>query len=79
MSVSLSITLKTLKFLTLFVAIVGTADAGVNRSGFKGSGPPAQTGEIKEKLPTHKIHCNDWSKIHFLPKLNSKILSWGWG
>ena len=49
MSVSLSITFKTFKFLTLFVALVGTIDAGDTGGGFKGSGPPpppAQTEEI---------------------------------
>ena len=53
MPVSLSITLKTFKFLTLFVALVGTIDPGVTSGGFNGSGPPpppppppAQTGEI---------------------------------
>ena len=35
MPVSLSITLKTFKFLTLFVALVGTIDAGVSGSGLK--------------------------------------------
>ena len=58
-SVGLSITLKTFKFITLFVALVGTIDAGVTIGGFKGSGPNAQTGEIKEKLLTHKTYCNN--------------------
>ena len=32
--------------------------------------PPAQTGEIYEKLAvTHKTHCNNRSKIHFLFRL----------
>ena len=30
--------------------------------------------EIQEKLLTHKVHCNNWSKIHFLSRPNSKIL-----
>ena len=40
MSVSISITLKTFKFLTLFVALVETIDADVISGGFKGSGMP---------------------------------------
>ena len=39
MSVSLSITFKTFKFLALFVALVVTIDAGVTSGEFKGSGP----------------------------------------
>ena len=34
MSVSLSITLKTFKFSTLFVALVGAIDTGVTSGGF---------------------------------------------
>ena len=40
MSVTLSITIKTFKFLTLFVALVGTIYAGVTSADFKGSGLP---------------------------------------
>ena len=43
----------------------------------RGFGPLAQTGEIKEKVLMHKIHCNNWSKIYFLSRLNSKILREG--
>ena len=39
MFVSLSITLKTFKFLTLFLALIGKIDAGVTIDGFKGSDP----------------------------------------
>ena len=39
MFVSLRITLKTLKFLTLFVALIGTIDAGITSDKFMGSGP----------------------------------------
>ena len=39
MFVNLSITLKTFKFLTSFVALIGTFDARVISDGFKGSGP----------------------------------------
>ena len=39
MFVSLSITLKTFKFLLLFVALIGTIDVGVTSDGYKGSGP----------------------------------------
>ena len=46
MSVGLSITLKTFKFLALFVALVRTMDAVVTSNGFQESGPLAQTGEI---------------------------------
>ena len=35
---------------------------------------PAQTGEIQAKLVTHKNHCNNWSKIHFLSRPYSRIL-----
>ena len=38
MFVSLNITLKKLKFLGLFVAVIGTNDAGVTNNGFKGYG-----------------------------------------
>ena len=65
------------KKTTLFVALVGRIDADVTSGGFKKSGPPAQTGEIQEKLLTHKIHCNNWRKIHFLSRLNCKILGGG--
>ena len=53
MSVNLSITLKIFKFLTLFVALVGTIDAGVScgisiqyLSQIQGFRTPAQTGEM---------------------------------
>ena len=46
MSVCLSITLKTFKFLTLFVDLVGTIDTVITSGGLKESGPPAQIGEI---------------------------------
>ena len=60
MSVRLSsIALKTFNFLTLFVALVETIDAGVTSGGFKRSGLLAQTAEIYEKLPKHTIHSNN--------------------
>ena len=40
LSVGLSNTAKTFNFLTLFVALIGTIDAGVTSGGFKGSGSP---------------------------------------
>ena len=46
MSVGLSITLKAFKFLTLFVALVRTIDAGVISGGFQEPRPLAQTEEI---------------------------------
>ena len=39
MCVSLSITFMAFKFLALFVALVGTIDAGVTSGGLKGSEP----------------------------------------
>ena len=39
MSVGVSITLKTFKFPTLFVALVGAIDAGLTSDGFKESEP----------------------------------------
>ena len=46
MSVSLSITFKTFKYLTLFLTLVGTIDAGVTVSGIEGSGPLGPYAEI---------------------------------
>ena len=77
MSVSLSITLKTFEFLTVFVALVGTIDAGGTSSGFKGSEPPLLKPDKHKKTLTYKMHCNYWSKIRFLFRLNSKILGGG--
>ena len=69
-----SISLKTFKFLTLFVAIVGTIDAGVTSGRLKSPDLlPAQTGEIQEKLLTHKIYCNNWGKIYFLYKVKYSV------
>ena len=76
MFVGLSITLSQDIQLSNFVCspIVGTIDADVTSGKSKWSGPPAQTGEIQEKLLTHKIYCNNWSKTHFLSRLNYEIL-----
>ena len=46
MFVGLSITFKAFKFLTLFVALIETNDAGVTSNGFKGVWTTAQTGKI---------------------------------
>ena len=65
---------KTFKFLTLFVAQVGTIDAGVTSGGFKDFGPPAQTGENfqhKKFIPT------SGARSHFLSRLAVKY-SVGW-
>ena len=62
----LSITLKAFEFLTLFVALVGTIDAGVTSGSFKGpESPCSNRRNIKKKLLTHKIHCNNWNKSIF--------------
>ena len=77
MLVSLSITLKTFKFLTWFKVPFGMIDAGVTCGGTRGPDPPAQSGKIYEKLVTHKTHCNNWSKIRFLSRLKIRILGSG--
>ena len=76
MSVGLSITLSQDIQVPNFACspIVETIDADITSGESRWSRTSAQTGEIYEKLLTHKIHCNNWGKIHFLPKLNSKIL-----
>ena len=63
MSVGLSITLSQYIQVSNFVCshIVGTIDAVVTSGESRWSGPHAQTGEILEKLLTHKIHCNSCS------------------
>ena len=50
MFVSLSITLKTFNFLTLFVALIGTNDAGVTNDGFKGYGPLLKLEKYKKNF-----------------------------
>ena len=49
MSICLSITLKVLKLVTLFVVQVATIDAGVISGGFKGSEPPPLKQEKDKK------------------------------
>ena len=56
MPVSQNITLKTFKFLALFVALVVTIDIVVTSGGFKGSGPPLPKPEkYKKTLQRIKI------------------------
>ena len=77
MSVSLSIALKTFKFLPLFVILLEQSTLAIPEADSRGQYHSAQTGEIEEKLLTDKIQSNNWSKIHFLSRLNSKILGGG--
>ena len=60
MSVGLNITLSQGLQVSNFVfsPIVGTIDADVTTGESRWSGPPAQTGEIQEKLLTQKIPRN---------------------
>ena len=65
MSASLSIALKTFKFQTLFVALVGTIDAGATSGKLKGSRPVADLGGGMHPphQPKHNVHMNN---IYFI-------------
>ena len=77
MYVGLSITLSQDIQVSNFACspIVGTIDDDVTSGESKWSGLLLLKREkYKKKYLTHKIHCNNWNKIHFLSRPNSKIL-----